>query len=112
VISHAQLTVDEHKFVCNVMHNTEMIRHDNCLPELVVKQLLLLLVAQPNIGRGSSQADKQLSDSSPDANDEQWLSQVSTRQLALFYLFIYYNNRMQCTNTRPNYSMIKMLHIK
>jgi len=89
VISHAQLTVDEHKFICNVMHNTEMIGHDNCLPELVVKQLLLLLlVAQPNIGRGSSQADKQSSDSSPDANDEQWLLQVSTRQLALFYLFI------------------------
>jgi len=41
----------------------------------------LLLVSQPSVGRGSSQADKQSSDSSPDANDEQWLSQVSTSQL-------------------------------
>jgi len=40
--------------------------------------LLYLLAGQPGIGRGSSQADKQSADSSPDANDEQWLSQVST----------------------------------
>jgi len=38
---------------------------------------MYLSAAQQSIGHGS-QADKQSSDSSPDANDEQWLSQVST----------------------------------
>jgi len=37
---------------------------------------IYLLTAQQSIGHGS-QADKQSSDSSPDANDEQWLSQVT-----------------------------------
>lgn len=36
---------------------------------------MCVLAAQQSLGRGS-QADKQSSDSSPDANDEQWLSQV------------------------------------
>jgi len=40
-----------------------------------------LLSVQQSLGR-SSHADKQSSpDSSPDANDEQWLSQVCTGQL-------------------------------
>jgi len=36
---------------------------------------MCVLAAQQSLGRGS-QADNQSSDSSPDANDEQWLSQV------------------------------------
>jgi len=39
--------------------------------------------AQQSIGRGS-QVDKQSSDSSPDANDEQWLSQVCLLSASLF----------------------------